>query len=124
MSPSVVVTRASTPSLETRPSDIVNSLLPPYTTASITTCHTNNASDYNIQELFAGLQTQGGVAAECFWQIFHQCKFCQFIVKKNSHHSCTSIIDLTVKDNATIIDLTNDNDATIIDLTGNDNKMD
>jgi hypothetical protein len=124
MSPSTVATRASTPSLEIGPSDIVNSPPPPYATASITTRHANNASDHNIQELFAGLQTQGGVAAGRFWRIFRQCKFCRFIVKKNSHHSCTSVIDLTVEDNATIIDLTNDDDVTIIDLTGDDDEMD
>jgi hypothetical protein len=124
MSPSTVATHASNPSLEIGPSDIVNSPPPRYATASITTRYANNASDHNIQELFAGLQTQGGVVAGCFWRIFRQCKFCRFIMKKNSHHSCTSVIDLTVKDNAIIIDLTNNDDVTIIDLTGDDNKMD
>ena len=126
--PSTAATRATTPSLEIGPGDVPHTPPPPYSTASIardTARHANIAvqevSDANIQELFTSLQSQRGVATGCFWRLFRQCKFCPFIVKKDSNHRCIPVIDLTTDDDATIIDLTTDDNATIIDLTTDDN---
>jgi hypothetical protein len=115
-------TRLMTPSIEIRPRNIPDTP-PSYSTASTmpdAICHTNNArpqhqqeSDQNIQELFTALQTPGGVAKGRFWQMFHQCSFCPFIVKKNSPHRCLPVIDLTNSNDEEmpdIIDLTGDND--------------
>jgi hypothetical protein len=118
-----VATCPTTPSIEIGPRDIPDTP-PSYSTASTmpdAIRHTNNArpqhqqeSDQNIQELFAALQTPGGVAKGRFWRIFHQCSFCPFIVKKNSPHRCLPVIDLTNSNDEEMPD--------IINLTGNDNE--
>jgi len=116
---SPVPSTAATPSLEIGPRDIPDTPPPPYGEASTTqdaALHDHNAqpqnqeeTDQNIQEIFAVLQTSRGVAKGRFWQNFRQCSFCPFIVKKDSHHSCIPVIDLTAEDD--IIDLTNDDDG-------------
>ena len=120
--PSTVATRATTPNLEIGPDNIPDTPPPPYRTPLTPNAarHDNNAlpqhqegSGQDIQDVFASLQTRGGVTARRFWSLFRQCRFCNSIVMKNSQHHCMTVIDLTTEDDPTIIDLTNDDEEIV-----------